>query len=61
VSYIGVIGLRSVVRDGARILKMHCPSCDQWKDIDPDQFYGRVSILCDCGFHETINMEPHEP
>lgn len=52
----GVIGLRSVVRDGKRILKMHCPSCGVWADIDADQFYGRTSILCACGWHETLRM-----
>jgi hypothetical protein len=24
--------------------------------IDEDQYFGRVSIQCQCGFHETINF-----
>ena len=60
-SQVGLIGLRSVVRDGGRLLKMKCPRCGQWGDIDADQFHGRVSIQCPnapCDFHETVNMAP---
>lgn len=30
-----------------------CPGCKRTGDIDFDQFIGKVSILCDCGYHET--------
>lgn len=31
-----------------------CPGCKGTGTIDRDQFYGRVSILCEhCGYHET--------
>ena len=33
-----------------------CPKCNVEALIDEDQFRGRVSLLCDCGFHETINL-----
>ncbi len=33
-----------------------CPRCQKSGLIDEDQYFGRVSIQCDCGFHETINF-----
>lgn len=30
-----------------------CPECKGVGEIDEDQFYGRVSIQCECGYHET--------
>ena len=32
-----------------------CPLCKKTGTIDDDQFNGRVSIQCDCGYHETKN------
>ena len=43
-------------RDGVWIWKMKCPLCEEWGAIDEDQIAGRISILCDCGFHETIDL-----
>lgn len=45
-----------VWQDGKPIKKFHCPGCKVWGEIDNDQLHGRVSIQCDCGFHETINL-----
>ena len=33
-----------------------CPLCHRSGLIDEDQYFGRVSIQCGCGFHETINF-----
>ena len=44
-------------RDGKPIIKLKCPKCGIWSAIDDDQFYGRVSIQHECGFHETINLK----
>lgn len=30
-----------------------CPGCGLVGEIDEDQFHGRVSIVCPCGYHET--------
>ncbi len=35
-----------------------CPGCKQLAQADDDQVKGRVSILCDCGWHETGQIEP---
>jgi len=48
--------LREVMRDGVMVHKMRCPGCGTWADLDDDQWHGRVSILCDCGFHETLDL-----
>lgn len=48
--------LKKVNRDGIPILKVFCPECHTWADIDDDQYHGRVSILCDCGFHTTCDF-----
>lgn len=44
------------IRDGVEILKLQCPDCGVNGRIDQDQFHGTVSIQCDCGFHETVNL-----
>ncbi len=33
-----------------------CPDCYRLGLIDEDQYFGRVSLKCQCGFHETINF-----
>jgi len=43
-------------RDGKPIKKLRCPDCGIFGQIDDDQFHGRVSVLCECGFHETIDF-----
>lgn len=46
-----------VLRDGQGQRQMKCPGCQQWADIDEDQFFGNVSIDCpNCDYHETINL-----
>lgn len=48
--------LKEVTRDGRPLWKLQCPRCGIWGDLDDDQFNGRVIVLCDCGFHGTINF-----
>lgn len=38
-----------------------CPGCKKMKTVDEDQAEGRVSIQCDCGFHETGKVRPLIP
>ena len=33
-----------------------CPDCQNTGQIDEDQAHGRVSIQCECGYHETHNL-----
>lgn len=43
--------------DGKPSIKFKCPGCDEWGNIDNDQFHGNVSIDCvDCEFHDTVNI-----
>lgn len=53
--------LRHVARDSERhnVIKLRCPSCGTFADIDYDQYMGRVSVECatpGCTFHETHNF-----
>lgn len=48
--------VRVVMVDGKPTFKFQCPKCNIRGSLDDDQFHGRVSILCDCGFHETIDV-----
>jgi len=48
--------IKNVMLDGKKTRKLCCPKCGVWGYIDDDQFFGRVSILCKCGFHETRNL-----
>lgn len=41
---------------GAWVTTFQCPTCRGRGEIDEDQFYGKVSIECPCGFHQTINL-----
>ena len=50
------IKIKEVMLDEHLVRKVCCPGCGVWGIIDDDQFFGRVSILCECGFHETINL-----
>ena len=49
--------IKLVTLDGKSTLKFKCPDCKVWGIIDNDQHEGKISILCDCGFHETINLK----
>ena len=51
-----IVKIKEVMLDGHLVRKVCCPECGVWGIIDDDQFHGRVSILCECGFHETINL-----
>ncbi len=46
----------TTIRDGEVLHKLVCPDCGVKGDLDDDQFNGRVSILCDCGFHKTVDL-----
>lgn len=48
--------LRLVQRDGQMVTYLTCPKCGAEATVDDDQFNGRVSMLCDCGWHETVNL-----
>jgi hypothetical protein len=48
--------LRTVERDGTRVLLGRCPGCGSWGELDEDQASARVSTDCpQCPFHETMN------
>lgn len=45
-----------VFRDGEPVMKLKCPGCGGWGDLDDDQFHGRVSVDHTgegCTYHET--------
>jgi hypothetical protein len=44
---------RRVLRDGADLWLWECPRCTTWGQLDEDQMAGRVSVLHECGYHET--------
>jgi len=48
--------IKKVVRDEKEVLKLRCPKCEKWGDIDNEQYHGQISILCDCGYHETLDL-----
>ena len=48
--------LKRVIRDGKKIWTLECPKCKIFGSIDDDQFNGRISTLCNCGFHKTVNF-----
>ena len=48
--------LKQVILDDKPVYKLKCPKCNVWGYLDDDQFNGRVSILCEWGFHKTINF-----
>jgi hypothetical protein len=37
-------------------VKIRCPSCKAIGWIDKEQFEGKVSIVCGCGWHETHDL-----
>lgn len=37
-----------------------CPGCGVEEILDDDQYHGRVSIQCDCGYHETHDLSRGE-
>ena len=51
--------LQARIRDGKSIWLLKCPKCKIWAYIDDDQFNGNVSVLCDCGFHKTVNFKKY--
>jgi hypothetical protein len=42
--------------DGEPAYRAICPGCGVEAILDDDQYHGRVSILCDCGYHETHDL-----
>lgn len=49
--------MRDVTIDGKPTVKLRCPKCGVWGEIDDDQYEGRVSVYHDgCDFHETHNF-----
>lgn len=43
------------VSEGEVIYKFRCSGCKGIGAIDDDQIHGRVSIQCECGYHETVD------
>ena len=39
--------------DGVPTIKLTCPGCGKVGNLDDDQAHGRVSVQCECGWHET--------
>ena len=55
--------LKTVSLDGRLVVKLQCPGCNVWGEIDQGQLEGRVSVHCyepdgGCGFHETHDFRP---
>lgn len=48
--------LRQASVDDEPCWRLVCPGCGGFGSLDDDQFHGRVSVQCDCGFHETVNF-----
>lgn len=51
----------SVKKDGDKdnYAFFRCPVCDDLGNIDQDQYEGKVSILCDCSFHVTVDLRSY--
>jgi len=50
-----------IKRDGGGFIrKLECPKCKIWGEIDNDMYHGNVSIVCDCGWHETRDLYKEE-
>lgn len=47
---------RRVTRDGVKGAIVVCPLCSVEGFADEDQLLGRVSIECECGYHETVRL-----
>jgi hypothetical protein len=57
-NYVSV-EIKSVIRDGRRVVKSRCPLCGTWSDIDGDQLEGRASVVCQtasCTFRAHIRI-----
>lgn len=51
------IKLGLVWQDNQPVIKMRCPGCGCFAEIDGDQYYGRVSLDCpNCEYHETHDL-----
>lgn len=48
--------VKKVILDFKETYKFMCPTCKVWGYLDDDQYNGRVSIQCECGYHETLNL-----
>ena len=46
--------------DGQTAYRLKCPGCGVVGIADDDQFHGRVSIWCECGYHETHDLSRPE-
>ncbi len=55
-STISPESLKLVSLDDVLTWKLRCPGCSAWGHIDDDQLHGRVSLLCECGWHETHDL-----
>jgi endogenous inhibitor of DNA gyrase (YacG/DUF329 family) len=47
---------RTVIRDGLEVHLGTCPICGTEAELDDDQYYGKVSVICpECGWHQTVD------
>ena len=49
--------VKTVLLNGKLARKYKCPDCNVWGYIDDDQYEGKISIQCSCGFHKTLNLK----
>lgn len=58
-SFGPMIGVTKV--QGSPDWSAHCPCCGAFGLLDEDQYAGRVSIECACGYHETHDHRDTPP
>src|SRR3972149_2949727 len=54
---MGFLGARTVGATRESFPLFRCPSCRKSGVMDGDQFHGRTSIICRCGWHKTVNWD----
>lgn len=40
---------------------VQCPKCERKAWVDREQFEGKVSMVCECGWHETHDLRGEKP
>jgi hypothetical protein len=44
-------------QDDVLVMKLRCPACGTFEEVDHDQYVGKVSLDCSiCPFHETHDL-----
>lgn len=47
-------------KNGDLFACVQCPACGRKGWIDRERYEGKVSIVCECGWHETHDLRPPE-